>query len=62
MSRIYAIREDNGERVLLRIECDGRDCSAAIVPHRDIAQSGWVKRGFRVDDVTTESFYCPRCQ
>lgn len=61
MGKVYATREDDGERVLYRIECDGRECAEFIHPHRDIATSGWVKRGIRQGDVTFEYSYCPSC-
>lgn len=61
MGRVYAIREDDGARVLLEIECD--KCDATIKPHPDIANSGWVKEG--ITDTfgeTIEWYYCPRCK
>ena len=39
MPRIYARREDNGERILVAIQCD--KCDAEIEPHPGIARSGW---------------------
>jgi len=43
MSRIYAVREDNGGRFLHRIKCDS--CGEEIVPNPHISSSGWVKHG-----------------
>lgn len=58
MSRIYAIREDNGGRILVAIECER--CDAQIKPGPDIAESGWVKRGVRALDGTIDEYdYCP---
>ena len=63
MARIYATEERSGKRVLLRLECDGGDCSATIKPHPDIAQSGWVVHGQSERDGFALTWdYCPRCK
>jgi len=60
MGRIYATREDTGERVLLELECDG--CGATIKPHPEISSSGWVKHAVGTTSVgTMEWYYCPEC-
>jgi hypothetical protein len=56
VSRRYARDEDTGERFLHRIECDAPGCRASIKPNPQIAESGWVKRGYGAD-VTAD--YCP---
>jgi len=43
MSRIYAVREDNGGRFLHVIKCDS--CGEEITPNPDISSFGWVKCG-----------------
>lgn len=60
MARVYAVREDNGKRVLVEIVCD--ECKATIKPHPDIENSGWVKHGgTAADGFEFEFDYCPRC-
>ena len=60
--RVYAVREDNGKRVLIEIQCDG--CGAVIKPNPDISDSGWSKTGYQ--DNFGESWarndWCPACQ
>ena len=59
--RVYAQREDNGQRVLVAFKCNG--CGAEIKPYPEIAQSGWEKRG-RDNGPGTEKIeldYCPEC-
>lgn len=43
MSRIYAIREGDGKRILAAIKCDR--CGAEVKPNPQIASSGWEKGG-----------------
>lgn len=60
MSRIYARREDNDQRVLICLKCD--TCGATIKPHPEISKSGWTKRGQYYDpsdDRNIEWDYCP---
>jgi hypothetical protein len=59
LSRIYAVEEDSGRRVLIRIECDGPMCTAKITPSPDIAQSRWVTWGCKKWDTKFEYAYCP---
>lgn len=62
MSRVYATRDDTGERVLVEIQCDRSECRAAIKPNQDIAASGWTKRGERVGASVGDSIewdFCP---
>lgn len=60
MSRVYATTDD-GERVLVRLECDG--CEASIKPNPEITKSGWMVRGWYDatggQPYTTE--WCPNC-
>lgn len=64
MARIYAVREDNGARVLVLIKCDG-PCNpeAAIKPQPRIAESGWTQRGHDNGIGTEKTYrdYCPAC-
>jgi len=59
--RVYAQREDNGQRVLAVLKCDG--CGAEVKPHPEIAQSGWEKRGRDKGPGTEKTGldYCPEC-
>jgi len=59
--RVYAIREDDGTRVLVLIRCDS--CPAEVKPYPEIAASGWQQRGTMNSSGTdsTEQHYCPRC-
>lgn len=60
MGRIYAVREDNGESVLVALRCDG--CDAEIKPHPEIRESGWIKVGSsRGPGDMSEAHYCPDC-
>lgn len=57
--KVYATTDD-GERVLVRIECDHAGCSASVKPHADIASTGWTKHGYLdVFDERHEFAYCP---
>lgn len=58
MPRVYAVREDNGKRVLVAIQCD-----ASIVSGPDIAGADWKKCGFDNGPGTTkcEQYFCPTC-
>ncbi len=47
MSRVYATREDTGERIFLHLTCDGPGCDAILKPSPDVAASGWVSKGYR---------------
>ena len=61
MSDVYAVREDNGKRVLVALQCDG--CDAVIKPNPQIASSGWVYKG-QDDGPGTDKLrwdYCPDC-
>ena len=61
MSRIYAVREDNGERFLHRIKCDS--CGDEITPNPHISSSGWVIHGRKSphSDEVMEWVYCSSC-
>ena len=61
MSRIYAIREDNGIKFLHRIKCDS--CGDEITPDPEISSLGWVKRGEKsqYSDDMLEWEYCYSC-
>jgi hypothetical protein len=60
VSLIYAVREDTGENFLLALKCDG--CDVEIRPCPDIAQSGWVKKGWTHPlGVKSREDYCPNC-
>ena len=62
MGYIYAIREDNGKKVLVALRCD--KCGKEIKPNPDIAKSGWTIKGtyvFNNSGKTTEYFYCNEC-
>jgi hypothetical protein len=59
MSRIYATREDTGEKFLLALKCDR--CGAEIKPNPDISQSGWMKRGWDNGVVKSAIDLCPDC-
>jgi hypothetical protein len=61
MSRVYARREDNGERHLVAIQCDS--CGEEIAPCSGIAESGWMLAGFDHGPGTDkfEQDYCPTC-
>jgi len=59
MARIYAT-EENGKKHLVALECDY--CDARIKPHKEIAESGWVKQGVRNgpgDNISWD--LCPDC-
>ena len=43
MSRIYAVREDTGRRVLVEVTCDW--CMARHAPGPAFVASGWIKAG-----------------
>jgi hypothetical protein len=62
MSRVYAIREDTSERILIEIVCD--TCGTTLKPKT--AESGWIKRGFGTPDWGGPTYYvvtdyCPDC-
>jgi len=62
MSRIYAIREDTGKKVLVALQYD--KCSKKIKPNPDIEYSGWTRRGtyvFNDPGKCTEYDYCDEC-
>jgi len=61
MANVYAVREDNGERVLVAIHCDR--CDNTIKPNPDIPTSGWVKYGQDNGLGTTKvvETLCPEC-
>lgn len=62
---IYAIREDNGERVLVAIRCDGVGCDAEIKPNPNIAKSGWTTTGVNCSGHPDKSHrwdWCPLCK
>jgi hypothetical protein len=60
VGRIYAKREDNGERILFRLECD--NCGKLIKPNKDISKSGWIKKGnITVSGESYEYYYCEDC-
>lgn len=54
---IYAIREDDGKRILVEIQCDG--CGATIKPAA--TDSGWTKTGVYPRGDTESQFWCPNC-
>jgi ribosomal protein L44E len=61
MSRVYAVREDDGKRILVALECDR--CDKTIAPHPDISMSGWVYVG-QDNGIGTPKLswdYCPDC-
>lgn len=58
MGRIYAVREDDGKRVLVEISCDL--CGKTIKPNPDIAQSGWLKYGCMGSE-EFDRYLCPDC-
>jgi len=60
MSRIYAKREDTSERILIALECD--HCDATIKPHKEISDSGWMKKYFSYTpgDWSTQ-YSCSEC-
>jgi hypothetical protein len=60
VSRVYARREDNDERVLLYLTCDEPGCTEKLKPGPDVAKSGWMKQ--RLDDGAggCEYYYCDR--
>ena len=60
VSRVYA-ETPQGERVLVRLECDGTDCKAHIKPNPQIAESGWMTKGWCERGITCKSEYCPEC-
>ena len=60
--RIYAVREDSKQKILVAIRCDR--CDEEVKPHPNIAESGWVKTGVyygpgHIDN--SESDNCPAC-
>jgi hypothetical protein len=58
--KIYAKREDNGERILVAIQCD--DCDKEIKPNPAISESGWMIQGsIRCGKKEYENHYCPEC-
>lgn len=59
MPLVYAVREDNGERVLVEIQCDR--CDATIKPDQYTSESGWVKHTRQHHSETLEWWYCPDC-
>ena len=61
MSRVYAVREDDGKRVLVEIRCDG--CQAVRPRRADVPDSGWVKHEYMLKGVYQyERNFCPQCQ
>lgn len=56
--RIYAV-DDFGQRFLRYIKCER--CDATIEPRKDIADNGWMKRGYDSGPGTdkTEIDLCP---
>ena len=59
MARIYAVREDNGKRILLALTCDEDGCTAEIKPNPEISRSGWTKTGLTTGREADERYYCP---
>jgi hypothetical protein len=59
--RIYAVREDTKEKVLVEIKCDY--CDATIKPHPSIRDSGWIAGGYYVSATGERGEWdsCPIC-
>lgn len=63
MTSVYAVREDNGKRVLVELQCDGSGCNAIIKPNPQISLSGWAYKG-QDNGPGTDKLrwdYCPDC-
>ena len=65
--RVYAVREDNNERVLYCIKCDGFDCDNEIKPDSKISESDWLKVGeFQTNGIEScnkfELDFCNKCK
>lgn len=61
MSKVYAVREDNQQKVLVEIVCDR--CDNTVKPYSDISTSGWTKSG-RDNGPGSDKFetdLCPLC-
>jgi hypothetical protein len=61
MSRIYAVREDDGCRFLRAIKCDS--CEGEITPNPRISSSGWIHVGSDTGSGSDklEWDYCESC-
>ena len=56
---VYVVQEDTGNRLLIALRCD--KCDAEILPHKDIAKSGWIEVGYGSLGDWSIRHYCDKC-